>query len=305
MVLVVSAPMVSVPVGSISSVSELTVPRLSRSTYLPEISTSFAVMVPFELSVQPPSEKRMASPPAKTSPVLMTVVFAFSSPNLTVSFASAPKLVSSTSRVPSNVACLAAFTVPVLSTLLPIRAAAWALIVPLLMTAWSLVPEKMSLPARKSASEMSNVEAANIAPTSTRELAPKYTPFGFTRYRVWSTFNWPRILDGSLPTTRASMEALPRLSGWMTLTMFCSPMLKLCQLTMALRLPCVMSMVLPLVRTETAPETTLWPVGKVPAIKPDGENTSTLVRNRLSALTAFDDLKFFNVFLIIFVPSLF
>ncbi len=124
--------------------------------------------------------------------------------------------------------------------------------------------EKTALPARKSASVIDRVEATS-PPTSTWLPLPNSTPFRLISH------TWP--LAESLPWIWLASPAMTRLratalvEGWMNWTAALLPMLKLCQLMMALSEPWVTVIWLPLWATPAWPATTWAPVGRALAAK--------------------------------------
>src|SRR5512140_3511464 len=106
---------------------------------------------------------------------------------------------------------------------------------------------------------------ATRPPTSMRAFAPKRTPCGLTSQTPPLEDRVPRMLEGSLPTTRLStwLAAL----GCSKRTLFCVPMEKLFQLTTAFGL-LVIVILLPLVTIPAVPLITAAPVGSCAHAEP-------------------------------------
>ena len=101
----------------------------------------------------------------------------------------------------------------------------------LTMLAWlPASPVKLKRPASQSLSFRRRVEPTKLA-TSTRAVAPKSTPLGFKSQTRPLLLSWPKICEGSLPSTRLSTWLLA--SACWKRTPWPAPMLKLLQLRMA------------------------------------------------------------------------
>src|SRR6478736_2369476 len=110
----------------------------------------------------------------------------------------------------------------------------------------------------KSVSAMFSVDATR-PPTFTVAPLPNSIPFVFTRNTLPLAESLPRIAEGSDPITRfKATEALP---GCLNCTASPAAMPKPCQLMMALLLPCVMVVCVPLVLMAAEPAATTPPTG--------------------------------------------
>ncbi len=113
--------------------------------------------------------------------------------------------------------------------------------------------------AAKSCSLRAKVLAVKLL-AFTEPSLPKAMPLGLSRITWPLAESLPKIWLGSLPTTRLSMTALAL--GCTMLTLALLPILKLCQLTLALSVVCSNAIWLPLELTATEPLLTLPPWGR-------------------------------------------
>ncbi len=117
---------------------------------------------------------------------------------------------------------------------------------------------KRQLPLWKSLSLIAMVEARS-PPTLTLEFLPKMMPEGLTRKSLPLAVSEPSIWEGLAVTTRSS--ATDDDDGCLNVTLPEDPMLKLCQLRMALSVVCVTCMAALARLTDAPPETSCSPVG--------------------------------------------
>ncbi len=107
---------------------------------------------------------------------------------------------------------MGADTVPLFTTDEPISDTlpSRAMIAPLLITLPSLVPPKACvLPAMKSLSARSRVEAKKLPPVTTLPLGPTTIPAGSIRYTLPVDSSLPSIRDSAVPVTRFSVAPEP------------------------------------------------------------------------------------------------
>ena len=136
---------------------------------------------------------------------------------------------------------------------------------PWLTTELLPAPVKANRPAMKLLSLIPKVEATR-PPTLTAAVLPNKMPFGFSRKTLPLADKLPKILEGSLPTTRFSATEL--LPGWTNCTVWPAPIPKLCQLMTVLALDCVMVVALPLLVMFATPAATTPPTGEACATAP-------------------------------------
>src|SRR5512141_1014998 len=110
----------------------------------------------------------------------------------------------------------------------------------------------------KLASEMFRVDATR-PPTLTEARSPNRTPLGLTRKILPLADRLPKMPEGSGPSTR--LRATELLPGWTKRTASVGAMPKLCQLSTALPVDCVIVVNAPLVTMPALPAATTPPVG--------------------------------------------
>ena len=247
----------------------VTLPSPPSRTILPALPRRvLASMAPWLLTTEPSSELVALAVMITWPPSALS-----NPPFLTSASATAPLTWMSSSLLPSKFRVksppppratlpICAWIVPWLLTCAPSSAMlppSAAVSRPRLDTSLVDVPENWNLPALKSASLMSWVDATR-PPTLTWAVRPKSTPLGLTRNTLPFASMLPRISLPLVPSTR--FKAIDVLPGWLKVTRSPRPTLKESQLVISLSVCWLIDMLLsPTCWISPDPSTTLPPVG--------------------------------------------